>query len=258
MIQCIICEDWFHSLHLNATVPENYEEMVCETCMDKTKLLQQYYGICIKPESVIEIKKIDENTEVNILSSEENNVKDKMDSCVMDIIKINQKVEAHDTVEPSSKRIKLEENEDANVNNKSATGCIRSTSQTEYKKGATFWPTNWRSKLCKCPDCLKLYAESGISYLLDSDDSVESYEKRGLQKKRETDYERGMRALSSMDRVKQVDAITGYMRMKDKLKDYLQSFVVNQQVVTEEDIKRFFQEIKNDTPSSSSVTPSCR
>ena len=45
-----------------------------------------------------------------------------------------------------------------------------------------------------------------------------------------------MRALASIGRVQQFEAITEYNRMKDKLKEYLQTFAVSKKVVTEEDI----------------------
>uniref|UniRef100_A0A8C7CME8 Ubiquitin protein ligase E3 component n-recognin 7 n=1 Tax=Oncorhynchus kisutch TaxID=8019 RepID=A0A8C7CME8_ONCKI len=44
MIQCIICEDWYHPRHLGCTVEDSEElqEMVCETCMNKAPFLWTY------------------------------------------------------------------------------------------------------------------------------------------------------------------------------------------------------------------------
>uniref|UniRef100_A0A668AXJ6 Putative E3 ubiquitin-protein ligase UBR7 n=1 Tax=Myripristis murdjan TaxID=586833 RepID=A0A668AXJ6_9TELE len=44
MIQCIICEDWFHTRHLGCTVVESEElqEMVCDACMNKAPFLWTY------------------------------------------------------------------------------------------------------------------------------------------------------------------------------------------------------------------------
>lgn len=55
-----------------------------------------------------------------------------------------------------------------------------------------------------------------------------------------------MEALSSLDRTRQIDAISEYNRMTEKLKEFLHSFVVNRQIVTEEDINRFFRSMKNE------------
>ncbi|KAL8594392.1 hypothetical protein ACOMHN_032979 [Nucella lapillus] len=44
MIQCVMCEDWYHGRHLGAEVPENesYQEMICATCMAKHPFLWAY------------------------------------------------------------------------------------------------------------------------------------------------------------------------------------------------------------------------
>ncbi|CAG10568.1 unnamed protein product [Tetraodon nigroviridis] len=44
MIQCVICEDWFHSKHLGCDLeePEELQEMVCEGCMDRASFLWTY------------------------------------------------------------------------------------------------------------------------------------------------------------------------------------------------------------------------
>ena len=44
-------------------------------------------------------------------------------------------------------------------------------------------------------------------------------------------YEEGMKALSEMDRVKQVEAIQGYNTMKSNLMDYLKKFAENGKVI---------------------------
>ena len=53
----------------------------------------------------------------------------------------------------------------------------------------------------------KMYADHGVSYLLASDDTVHAYEERG--QKRSSDYDRGMEALSTMDRSHQVEMLHG-------------------------------------------------
>uniref|UniRef100_A0A8C5G514 UBR-type domain-containing protein n=1 Tax=Gouania willdenowi TaxID=441366 RepID=A0A8C5G514_GOUWI len=49
MIQCVICEDWFHSQHLGCNVeePEELQEMTCEGCMNKAPFLWDIYNKCI-------------------------------------------------------------------------------------------------------------------------------------------------------------------------------------------------------------------
>ena len=52
-----------------------------------------------------------------------------------------------------------------------------------------------------------------------------------------------MKALSEMDRVKQVEAIQGYNSMKSNLMDYLKSFAEEGKVVKKEDITAFFEQM---------------
>ncbi|XP_070578398.1 putative E3 ubiquitin-protein ligase UBR7 isoform X2 [Ptychodera flava] len=44
MIQCIVCEDWYHGRHLGTNPPDNfdYQEMVCTACMKKHDFLWAY------------------------------------------------------------------------------------------------------------------------------------------------------------------------------------------------------------------------
>lgn len=42
MIQCIMCEDWYHGRHIGCTVPDDYFEMICSTCMESHKFLYAY------------------------------------------------------------------------------------------------------------------------------------------------------------------------------------------------------------------------
>lgn len=38
---------------------------------------------------------------------------------------------------------------------------------------ALFLVKNWRTQLCRCPNCLLMYEERGIGFLLDSDDTLQ-------------------------------------------------------------------------------------
>lgn len=120
--------------------------------------------------------------------------------------------------------------------------------------GAAFWTNDWRKALCQCEKCLSIYKEQSVEFLLDADDSAKSYEERGMKRAQEnSSYEQGIRALASIGRTQQIDAITEYNRMKDKLKDYLQSFATSKKVVTEEDIKRFFADMRSENENENNV-----
>ncbi|KAL7740277.1 hypothetical protein ACLKA6_014537 [Drosophila palustris] len=106
---------------------------------------------------------------------------------------------------------------------------------------------------------MELYKEQAVLFLLDAEDSAKSYEERGMKRAKDnSSYEQGIRALASMGHSQQIDAITEYNRMKDKLKDYLQSFATSKKVVTEEDIKTFFAGMRNENNANTPQPYFCR
>lgn len=125
----------------------------------------------------------------------------------------------------------------------------RATAESAGPATATFWPDGWRARLCACAVCVLQLQRKRVEFLLDPEDTVRRYEEKGMAKmvQRKQDGEPmpeddvAMTAWSRLDHVGQVDVISGYNKLKEKLVEFLRSFVVNDQVVTEEDIKRFFR-----------------
>ena len=55
--------------------------------------------------------------------------------------------------------------------------CKRKVVLEEPQEAKTlFMPQNWRKELCKCDECLKLYRDQSLSYLIDDEDTVHHYE----------------------------------------------------------------------------------
>ena len=72
-------------------------------------------------------------------------------------------------------------------------------------------------------------------------------------------YEEGMKALSEMERVQQVEAIHSYNHMKGNLMDYLKKFAANGKVVRQEDIQEFFKEMQGNKKRKVEIPPKfCR
>nr|CAG4651906.1 EOG090X07TK [Triops cancriformis] len=203
MIQCILCEDWFHGRHLEADIPpeQEYAEMVCQQCMNAHQFLRAYVGL-EKPE-LVEVEK-----------------------------------------EPTCK--------------------VANWSKPEVDhKGASFWPSDWRNRLCTCEKCLAVYSAEKVSFLTDKEDTVQAYEEHGKEarKARGTQYERGMKALSSLGHVQQIEALHEYNTLTSELKDYLKKFAENKKVVREEDIREFFGQMearKRQRGETSNIPSFCR
>lgn len=80
--------------------------------------------------------------------------------------------------------------------------------------GPGYFTSQWRSELCCCSSCKKMYKELSVEFLLDTLDSITSYETRA----KSTGYihDVGMEALSSsMGRVQQVEMINGLCCCRD-------------------------------------------
>lgn len=218
MIQCIVCEDWYHCRHLGVSVPpmNSYSEMICTSCISKHEFLLNYSGMAIT-------KVVKNETDGDVPADS---------SCV----KVENDNEVVVAVEKNSEK-EDEKSEEVVV-------LCKMPKVTPDLISAKFWPENWRSHLCTCKSCLDMYEKEKVSYLIDMQDTVHFYEEKGkakaLENSTESQYERGMKALSSLDRVKQVEAITEYNTMKEQLKEYLQKFADNKKIVREEDIREFF------------------
>lgn len=183
--------------------------MICGSCMGSNDtIFENYVGFSLNELNSVEIEDKDKN--VNI---------DEIDVDV-----------------GPSKKIKIS----ADVNE---IVCKKPKLKNEnYAKGTTtFWAEGWRLNLCQCDSCHKLYSANKVEYIIDLEDSVHYYEEKGKKNIRPTEFENSMAALTTLPRANQIDAITSYNNMKQKLFEFLQTFVTNNTIVTEQDISQFFR-----------------
>lgn len=73
MLQCVICEDWFHLQHMKAPAGSEKlsnacSEMICDCCMERHDFLRDYIGLALQPST--ETK--ESATEVNVVDSKLN------------------------------------------------------------------------------------------------------------------------------------------------------------------------------------------
>ena len=273
MIQCIMCEDWYHGRHIGGLVPDDYSEMICSKCMESHKFLYLYLnkfsyvnvtdvkimsenkGECngtfkeskrFKNEEVAQIKENEDKGEINIEQASQNESKEieksaeGTENCHLNMAEV--KCEAEETVKS--------ENPDCFLNRY----CIKSDG---IKCGPAFWPENWRKELCRCSSCMDMYKKYQCDYLLNIDDTILAYEERGKSTS-ESQYDKGLNALSKLDRVKQMEAIRAYTNMKGQLKEYLKEFANSKRTVCESDIKEFFERISKRQKLSNGVPHFCR
>lgn len=157
------------------SAPGDYGEIICHECMGKHTFLWKYSDLCIKAK-----ESLDESLNISVTD----NVKNGCDE--------------------------TQENKNENASDKnSPKKCYIKTNTNVVGTGTTYWPNGWRKHLCRCNECLSMYENEKVSFLLNENDTVLFYENKNKELAKETQYEKGLKALSSLDRVKQVEAIEG-------------------------------------------------
>lgn len=250
MILCVVCEDWYHGRHLGLKdVPDTNSdtEMVCNVCMSKHDFLWTY---AVLSSEVHKITVDDSNSDVDIVrertGKEETDKTDNADNVGEGTRKkktnkkdvtgsvLTEQDNIHDQNVCSTSK-------DGNNQKKQCQLIELSKRKVIHEDSAVFFTNGWRRKLCTCTDCNKMYLDRNIEFLTDENDTVESYELRGKQKSTpSSQYDKGLQALSNMDRVQQVEVLHGFNDLKTELSNYLKKFAENKKVVREEDIKEFF------------------
>jgi hypothetical protein len=162
--------------------------------------------------------------EVDILNTSNNNEHDKNTSiCLLESLK--------------QKYANLKANDDA--------GDVDADKECK----TCFFLNGWRDGLCRCQSCLNMYTSNGCGFLVNSDDTIDYYEKRGKEQDKtdrstEEDENRLLSdELSKLNRVSQVEFLSNLNEFKQELKDFLADFASNGKVVKRENILEFFDDL---------------
>ncbi|KAG9481817.1 hypothetical protein GDO78_010833 [Eleutherodactylus coqui] len=212
MIQCIVCEDWFHARHLGAVPPEHleYQEMVCQCCMDRCSFLWAYSSKIGVP-AVTKITPAEVEEDVKVDDCPVETTKAQNGPCTK-----SEDVKEEQTAPSTScdqKPVNGDASNSIKTEMKSEVKSCRLQEYQEHQKPrantATYWPSNWRSKLCRCDQCMKMYADLEVLFLLDENDTVQAYENKGKSEEAQESRDPLMTALSTMNRIQQVELISG-------------------------------------------------
>lgn len=188
---------------------------------------------------------------------------EEINQCINDIIEINKSGVCDEPTDesnllldaaPPTKKQKLNDATEKPILEKPSTAtdspakaagsCRKPACPSNPRAGATFWPHDWRLNLCDCAVCRVQMQRKRVEFLLDAEDTVLCYQEKGMAKVAEGEnmqQDVAMAALSALGRGNQIDAIMGYNRLREKLTEFLNAFATSRQVVTEDDIKRFFK-----------------
>lgn len=282
MIQCVICEDWYHSRHLGSLPPPDgdFQEMICDDCMSRCSFLQGYLPLSVPSQQTsiassqqvikseteakpkVQLQPDDESGETNKAETNSDNAAHEAEKSQQETSDLATQQRDSSESEPcvsqtpdSLDQIVKEEATSEPTNNgvKSETQTVEDCklaqlqdAVTSIESRATYWHTGWRSNLCKCDKCMSLYKSLDVLYLTDESDTMMAYEERGRQKRPSvSSYESGMNALQNMGRIPQVEVLHEYNDMKSELTEFLRDFAAQGKVVKEEDIRDFFDSLQS-------------
>lgn len=150
MLQCIICEDWFHLQHLEgapanaAKLVDACSEMICGSCMQQHQFLHNYTGLALKA-----VDNLDETMDASVVGgvgdvsvvgcddNDDNKLKSDLDKSISDIMNMSEAGgSAENGGEPSAKRQKLNAADvEKDTVKPEEIKCRRPTQTTDYEKG---------------------------------------------------------------------------------------------------------------------------
>ncbi|KAK6947914.1 Zinc finger, UBR-type [Dillenia turbinata] len=271
MIQCCICEDWFHEEHLGLEsldeIPRDeegdplYEDLICQICAVVCSFLILY------PPTIWAVRKQHDATAESVKGKDL--VKDVPSDCgssgVHDDDDSSFKVPTVNVAIPDGvsesmsagegllageklEQVKIPKgcSQDVKISNNCVlqVNLLVAPPVTERKK-AVFLTKNWREMLCRCENCIDFYAQKGISFLLDKEDSIAEYEQMAKQKREEKlQQEQGMELnfLSKLGHVEKMEFLSGIADMKNEIRSFLESFD-SSKPITSADIHQVFDNL---------------
>ncbi|XP_069714767.1 putative E3 ubiquitin-protein ligase UBR7 isoform X2 [Phaenicophaeus curvirostris] len=232
--------------HLGAVPPDSgdFHEMVCQTCMKHCPFLWAYASQLAVP-ALTKVNSLEEEGIVLKAEESEEHKKEIKKESGAEHQEMKEEKQMDQFNEPSTSSGSA----CPEVVTKSEKPVCKlkelQSKQFSRKDTATFWPSNWRSKLCTCEECLKMYSELEVQFLTDECDTVLAYENKGTSDQETERRDPLMDTLNSMNRVQQVELICEYNDLKTELTDYLRRFADEGTVVKREDIQHFFEEFQS-------------
>ncbi|KAK9275369.1 hypothetical protein L1049_022633 [Liquidambar formosana] len=272
MIQCCICEDWFHEEHLGLEssdeIPRDeegeplYEDFICGACSMVCSFLTLY------PKTIwAAVRKHDAT--VNTIK-EKDVLEDAPSACGSsgklenDISSLGPPQVDHAITDATSETVSggnglvLGENSEKTMGSNQ---CMKNASPSvtcvlgvdllvalpvfPERRKPMFLSKSWRDILCKCEKCLDFYTQKHISFLLDKEDSIVEYEKIAKQKREEKMQQQEgveLNFLNKLGHVEKMEILSGIADMKNELHTFLESFD-SSKPITSEDVHQVFENL---------------
>lgn len=272
MIQCCICEDWFHEEHLGLEssdeIPRDeegeplYEDFICQTCSGVFSFLTLY------PKSIwAGVRQHD----ATVNNNKEKDVLEDPPSVCGSSQKLENDPYSHNSQQmdhaitntvsenvPVGKNTFLGENTEKNEGSSQVIQDASPSSSTcvigvdllvappvfDWSK-PMFLSKNWRDILCRCEKCVDFYTQKCINFLLDKEDSIVEYEKMAKQKREEKLHQQEGVELNLLDKlghVGKMEFLNGVADMKNEIHAFLESFDPSKPI-TSADVHQVFENL---------------
>ncbi|XP_057968025.1 uncharacterized protein LOC131157707 [Malania oleifera] len=271
MIQCCICEDWFHEEHIGLESSEEiprdeegeplYDDFICQTCSLVCSFLTLY------PQTIWAVVRQHDATVSN--TEEKGTIEDpsavgfaqklENDICSSDSPKLDCTITSAGSEALSDEKVLgLGENTGNNIGSShcipdvdGSTACILGVDllaapPTVGRSKPMFLSKNWRDILCRCEKCTAFYVEKCVGFLLDKEDSIEEYEKMAKQKREEKlQQQEGVELnfLNKLGHVEKMEILNGIADMKNEIHSFLESFD-SSKPITSADVKQVFENLE--------------
>lgn len=269
MVQCCVCEDWFHREHLGLESSEKmpvdeegepiYEELICPGCSDACSFLALYpQNIFVAPKKMEVVANDDKGKgkleEAPSTCAIAGNVTDP--SCepvkLCDVGDIKP-----ENVSGSEGRVSADISEKVlSLNKCTQDGSSGTSCQLGFDLGAAEPPVgrnkvmllirNWREVLCRCENCTNFYKQKKVGFLLDKEDSIAEYEKRAKERREERLQKQegaSLNMFNNLGHVEKVEIMSGIAEMKNEMETFFANRDVSQ-AVTSSDIYQLFDNLK--------------
>uniref|UniRef100_A0A6B2L6D1 UBR-type domain-containing protein n=1 Tax=Arcella intermedia TaxID=1963864 RepID=A0A6B2L6D1_9EUKA len=250
MIQCYMCQDWFHEECIKKDYPhhdlplDEGNDFVCKGCVDS-------YGVFLKKYSHLECLPDNSNQKKESDTQQTNTQTPKTETPLPDtplpetplpeipkteITKPETQIPETPKLEQKKIDNSTEEAEVKKEDTKTAGNDCFLANRVSGRGGNIFFVKGWRNHLCRCTKCLKMYTLVGTDYLLnepekEDEDSVSEEHKENER----LDMNAGVPEINP---TVQREIATGMMEFKQELVEFLKPFL-HKRTVTARDIEEF-------------------
>ncbi|KAI9174542.1 hypothetical protein LWI28_018807 [Acer negundo] len=264
MIQCCMCEDWFHEEHLGLEssneIPRDeegeprYEDFICKACSAVCSFLTLYpqtiWAAGVQCNGTANTNKDKDVMEDNPSACGSG----KLENGTRSHTKDNVLADANSGSSSGGKENIIGESSNANIGSDLCTkdanshiNCLLGDNQPadSIDSKPLFLSKNWRDILCRCEKCLDMYRQKQISYLLDKEDSIAEYERTAKQKREEKlQQQEGaeLTLLNKLGHVEKMEILNGIADMKDEFRTFLESFDPSN-AITSADVHQIFENL---------------